>query len=78
MACSLIDSFGRRVRYLRLSATDRCDLRCVSCMSEDMVFLSRKDLLSLEEIDRLAQAFSGAASTKSGLPEASRWCEREF
>ena len=57
MACSLIDSFGRRVRYLRLSATDRCDLRCVYCMSEDMVFLSRKDLLSLEEIDRLAQAF---------------------
>ena len=57
MACSLIDLFGRRVRYLRLSATDRCDLRCVYCMSEDMVFLSRKDLLSLEEIDRLAQAF---------------------
>src|ERR1700733_5454040 len=57
MSCSLIDSFGRRVRYLRLSVTDRCDLRCVYCMSEDMVFLPRKDLLSLEEIDRIARAF---------------------
>ena len=57
MSCSLIDKFGRRVRYLRLSVTDRCDLRCAYCMSDDMVFLPRKDVLSLEEIDRLAHAF---------------------
>jgi cyclic pyranopterin phosphate synthase len=53
----LIDTFGRHVRYLRLSVTDRCDLRCVYCMSEHMTFMPRKDLLSLEELDRLARAF---------------------
>jgi cyclic pyranopterin phosphate synthase len=56
-ACGLIDRFGRRVRYLRLSVTDRCDLRCVYCMSEHMTFMPRKDLLSLEELERLARAF---------------------
>ncbi|WP_433995423.1 GTP 3',8-cyclase MoaA [Bradyrhizobium macuxiense] len=55
--CGLIDTFGRHVRYLRLSVTDRCDLRCVYCMSEHMTFMPRKDLLSLEELDRLAEAF---------------------
>ena len=53
----MIDRFGRRITYLRVSVTDRCDFRCVYCMAEDMTFLSRKDLLSLEEIDRLASAF---------------------
>ncbi|MDR3495390.1 MAG: GTP 3',8-cyclase MoaA [Ancalomicrobiaceae bacterium] len=54
----LIDSFGRAISYLRVSVTDRCDFRCVYCMSEDMTFLPKKDLLSLEELDRLIGAFS--------------------
>jgi cyclic pyranopterin phosphate synthase len=54
---SLIDPFQRRVDYLRLSVTDRCNYRCVYCMTEDMQFLPRADLLSLEELDRLASAF---------------------
>ncbi len=53
----LIDRFGRRITYLRVSVTDRCDFRCVYCMSEAMTFLPRGQLLSLEEIDRLAGAF---------------------
>jgi cyclic pyranopterin phosphate synthase len=53
----LVDRFGRHITYLRVSATDRCDFRCVYCMSEAMTFLPREQLLSLEEIDRLAGAF---------------------
>jgi GTP 3',8-cyclase len=53
----MTDRFGRRITYLRVSVTDRCDFRCFYCMAEDMTFLPRKDLLSLEEIDRLASAF---------------------
>ncbi|ODS00461.1 cyclic pyranopterin phosphate synthase MoaA [Methyloceanibacter superfactus] len=53
----LVDRFGRAVTYLRVSVTDRCDFRCTYCMSEAMTFLPRKDLLTLEEIDRLASAF---------------------
>ena len=53
----LIDPFGRHVSYLRVSVTDRCDFRCVYCMSEHMTFLPKKDLLSLEELDRLCSAF---------------------
>lgn len=56
-AASMRDPFGRMVDYLRVSVTDRCDLRCVYCMSEHMTFLPRKDLLSLEELDRLCSAF---------------------
>jgi GTP 3',8-cyclase len=52
----LIDSFGRGVNYVRLSVTDRCDLRCIYCMSEDMAFLPKADLLTFDEIDRLAHA----------------------
>ena len=54
---ALIDPFGRAVSYLRVSVTDRCDLRCVYCMSEDMTVLPKEDLLSLEELDRLCSAF---------------------
>jgi len=54
---ALVDPFGRAVRYLRVSVTDRCDLRCVYCMSEDMTFLPKKDLLTLEELDRVCSAF---------------------
>jgi cyclic pyranopterin phosphate synthase len=53
----MMDSFGRRISYLRVSVTDRCDLRCFYCMSEDMTFLPKADLLSLEELDRLCSAF---------------------
>lgn len=54
---NLRDSFGREITYLRLSVTDRCDLRCTYCMAENMTFLPRKDLLSLEELDVLCSAF---------------------
>ena len=53
----LIDPFGRGIEYLRVSVTDRCDFRCVYCMSEHMTFLPKKDLLSLEELDRMCTAF---------------------
>ena len=53
----MIDPFGRRIEYLRVSVTDRCDLRCFYCMSEDMTFLPKSDLLTLEELDRLCSAF---------------------
>src|ERR1700709_2769161 len=54
---SLVDPFGRAITYIRVSVTDRCDFRCVYCMSEDMNFLPKPDLLSLEELDRLSSAF---------------------
>src|SRR2546429_5867096 len=53
----LIDPFGRSIRYLRVSVTDRCDFRCVYCMAENMAFLPKQDLLTLEELDRLCSAF---------------------
>jgi cyclic pyranopterin phosphate synthase len=54
---ALVDPFGRHVTYLRVSVTDRCDFRCSYCMSEHMTFLPKKDLLTLEELDRLCSAF---------------------
>ena len=54
---TLVDPFGRAITYIRVSVTDRCDFRCVYCMSEDMTFLPKRDLLSLEELDRLCSAF---------------------
>ncbi|HLO75628.1 MAG TPA: radical SAM protein, partial [Magnetospirillum sp.] len=53
----MIDPFGRRVNYLRVSVTDRCDLRCVYCMAEDMAFLPKAEVLTLEELERLCGAF---------------------
>jgi GTP 3',8-cyclase len=53
----MVDPFGRAVTYLRVSVTDRCDLRCVYCMAEDMTFLPKADILTLEELDRLCSAF---------------------
>ena len=53
----MIDPFGRHISYLRVSVTDRCDFRCVYCMAEDMTFLPKADLLTLEEMDRLCSAF---------------------
>jgi cyclic pyranopterin phosphate synthase len=55
----LLDPFGRRISYLRLSVTDRCDFRCTYCMSEDMVFAPRAQILSLEELYTVADAFIG-------------------
>lgn len=54
---SLVDQFGRKIDYIRLSITDRCDFRCLYCMSEDMTFLPREDVLSLEECARLVRIF---------------------
>jgi cyclic pyranopterin phosphate synthase len=60
----MIDPFGRAVTYLRVSVTDRCDLRCVYCMAEDMTFLPKRDLLTLEELDRICAAFVRLGTTK--------------
>ncbi len=60
----LVDRFGRRVNYLRISVTDRCDFRCVYCMSEDMTFLPRAQILTLEEIYTLAKVFTELGVTK--------------
>jgi cyclic pyranopterin phosphate synthase len=64
---SLIDPFARAITYLRVSVTDRCDFRCVYCMSEHMTFLPKADLLSLEELDRLCSAFIAKGVTKLRL-----------
>ncbi|WP_067790139.1 GTP 3',8-cyclase MoaA [Paraurantiacibacter namhicola] len=63
----LVDSFGRRITYLRLSVTDRCDLRCTYCMPEKMRFLPRSEVLSLEELHRLALAFIDRGITRIRL-----------
>ena len=60
----MIDPFGRHITYLRVSVTDRCDFRCVYCMSEDMTFLPKADLLTLEELDRMCGAFVGLGVRK--------------
>ena len=61
---TLIDQFGRAVDYIRLSITDRCDFRCVYCMAEEMTFLPRNEVLSLEECARLVKAFVSLGVTK--------------
>jgi cyclic pyranopterin phosphate synthase len=63
----LTDPFGRGINYLRVSVTDRCDLRCVYCMAEDMTFLPKREILSLEEIDRLCGAFIALGTDKIRL-----------
>jgi GTP 3',8-cyclase len=60
----MIDPFGRIISYLRVSVTDRCDLRCLYCMAEDMTFLPRRELLTLEELDRICSAFIRLGTTK--------------
>lgn len=67
MAEQLIDGFGRKITYVRLSVTDRCDFRCVYCMSENMTFLPRQQVLSLEEIETIARAFTEMGVTKIRL-----------
>ncbi|MDX5336024.1 MAG: radical SAM protein, partial [Marinobacter sp.] len=63
----LTDRFGRTVNYVRLSVTDRCDFRCVYCMAEDMTFLPRQQVLTLEEIARLARNFVALGTEKIRL-----------
>jgi cyclic pyranopterin phosphate synthase len=63
----LVDPFGRAITYVRVSVTDRCDFRCVYCMAEDMTFLPKKDVLSLEELYRLCSAFVGNGVRKLRL-----------
>ncbi len=63
----MIDPFGREISYLRVSVTDRCDFRCVYCMAEDMTFLPKADILTLEELDRLAAAFIRLGTRKIRL-----------
>ena len=76
----LVDTFGRQVTYLRMSVTDRCDLRCTYCMAEAMQFLPKKDLLSIEELDHVARTFiqrgvqkiritGGEPLVRKGMPE---------
>ncbi len=60
----LIDPYLRPITYLRLSVTDRCDFRCTYCMAEEMTFLPKRDLLTLEELDRMASAFIGLGVSK--------------
>ncbi len=64
MSEPLIDPFQRAITYLRVSVTDRCDFRCVYCMSENMTFLPKKELLTLEELDRMCTAFIGLGVRK--------------
>ncbi len=63
----LVDPFGRHINYIRVSVTDRCDFRCVYCMAETMQFLPRRDLLTLEELDRLCSAFVARGTKKIRL-----------
>ncbi len=70
----LIDPFQRAVNYLRVSVTDRCDFRCVYCMAENMTFLPKKELLTLEELDRVCTNLSNSASKNCALPAVNRLC----
>ncbi|HET6184254.1 MAG TPA: GTP 3',8-cyclase MoaA [Acetobacteraceae bacterium] len=63
----MIDPFGRSITYLRVSVTDRCDLRCVYCMAEEMTFLPKRDLLTLEELERVSAAFIRLGTRKIRL-----------
>ncbi|MEL7110144.1 MAG: GTP 3',8-cyclase MoaA [Pseudomonadota bacterium] len=76
----LVDQFGRQITYLRISVTDRCDLRCTYCMAEKMQFLPKRDLLTIEELDQVARAFvqrgvqkiritGGEPLVRKGMPE---------
>ncbi len=74
----LVDPFGRAITYVRVSVTDRCDFRCVYCMSEDMNFLPKKDLLTLEELDRLCTAFVARGTRKLRITGGEPLVRREI
>jgi len=77
-ASPLIDQFGRRITYLRLSVTDRCDLRCSYCMPERQTFLPRKEVLSLEELHKLALGFVERGVSKIRLTGGEPLVRRDF
>ena len=74
----LVDPFGRSIDYLRVSVTDRCDLRCVYCMSERQTFLPKAEVLSLEELDRLCSAFIALGTRKLRLTGGEPLVRRDF
>ena len=74
----MVDTFGRRITYLRVSVTDRCDLRCIYCMHEDMTFLPKQDVLTLEELDRLCSAFVARGVRKIRLTGGEPLVRRDF
>jgi cyclic pyranopterin phosphate synthase len=74
----LIDPFQRAITYLRVSVTDRCDFRCVYCMSENMTFLPKKDLLTLEELDRMCTSFIGLGVEKLRITGGEPLVRREI
>jgi len=78
MKTPLTDNFGREITYLRLSVTDRCDLRCAYCMAENMIFLPRKDLLTLEELDTLCTSFIARGIRKIRLTGGEPLVRREL
>jgi cyclic pyranopterin phosphate synthase len=73
---ALIDGFNRKVDYLRMSVTDRCDFRCVYCMAEDMQFLPRQQILSLEELYQVAERFVALGTCKIRLTGGEPWSAR--
>src|SRR3954468_22760008 len=74
----VIDPFGRGISYVRVSVTDRCDFRCVYCMAEDMTFLPKAELLTLEELDRLCTAFVRLGVRKLRLDGGEPWVRRNL
>ena len=78
MTAPLIDPFARAITYLRLSVTDRCDFRCVYCMSENMTFLPKKELLTLEELDRMCSTFVGLGVEKLRITGGEPLVRREI
>ena len=77
MTAPLIDPFARPISYLRVSVTDRCDFRCVYCMAENMTFLPKKELLTLEELDRMCSTFIRLGVKKAAHHRGvNRWCAR--
>ena len=74
----LIDSFGRRISYVRLSVTDRCDFRCAYCMPLDMAFLPKKDVLTIEELDAIGTAFVARGVTRLRLTGGEPLVRRGF
>jgi cyclic pyranopterin phosphate synthase len=75
---ALVDPFGRAIDYLRVSVTDRCDLRCVYCMAEHQTFLPKVELLTIEELDRLCSAFVGLGTKKLRLTGGEPLVRRGF
>lgn len=72
----MTDQFGRNINYLRISITDRCNLRCFYCMPQQPEQLCHSDILSYEEITKLAALAASLGISKSGLPVENLWCGR--